>query len=65
MSRARYARRQGQYTDPDFFAERIPFAATRNYVWIVQRNARIYRYLYEGHTIPDVDGRSPSAALSK
>ncbi len=32
--------------DPDLFAERIPFAETRDYVRIVQQNARIYAELY-------------------
>jgi len=33
--------------DPELFAERIPFAETRDYVRIVQRNAQVYRTLYE------------------
>lgn len=32
--------------DPDLFAERIPFEETRDYVKVVQQNARIYRALY-------------------
>ncbi|MGH7507824.1 MAG: lytic transglycosylase domain-containing protein, partial [Longimicrobiales bacterium] len=32
--------------EDDLFAERIPFAETREYVKIVQQNARIYRALY-------------------
>ena len=32
--------------DPDLFAERIPFAETREYVRVVQQNARIYSALY-------------------
>lgn len=36
-----------EYRDPQLFAERIPFAETRDYVKIVQANARIYRALYE------------------
>jgi soluble lytic murein transglycosylase len=32
--------------DPQLFAERIPFAETRDYVRIVQRNAELYRALY-------------------
>jgi soluble lytic murein transglycosylase len=31
---------------PDVFAERIPFPETRDYVRIVQQNARIYAELY-------------------
>jgi soluble lytic murein transglycosylase len=33
--------------DAELFAERIPFAETRDYVRIVQRNAEVYRTLYE------------------
>jgi soluble lytic murein transglycosylase len=33
--------------DPELFAERIPFAETRDYVRIVQRNAEIYRAIYD------------------
>jgi soluble lytic murein transglycosylase len=33
--------------DPELFAERIPFAETRDYVRLVQRNAEVYRGLYE------------------
>jgi len=32
--------------DPELFAERVPFAETRDYVRIVQRNAAMYRALY-------------------
>ncbi|MGH7616258.1 MAG: lytic transglycosylase domain-containing protein, partial [Gemmatimonadaceae bacterium] len=32
--------------DPELFAERIPFAETRDYVRLVQRNAQVYRALY-------------------
>jgi soluble lytic murein transglycosylase len=32
--------------DPEIFAERVPFAETRDYVRIVQRNAEMYRALY-------------------
>lgn len=32
--------------DPEVFAERIPFAETRDYVRIIQRNQEIYRTLY-------------------
>lgn len=35
-----------EYRDDDLFAERIPFAETREYVKIVQQNARIYSVLY-------------------
>ena len=34
--------------DPEVFAERVPFTETRDYVRIVQRNAEVYRALYEG-----------------
>jgi soluble lytic murein transglycosylase len=35
-----------EYRDPEIFTERIPFQETRDYVKIVQQNARIYRELY-------------------
>lgn len=35
-----------EYRDPDVFIERIPFQETRDYVKIVQQNARIYREVY-------------------
>jgi soluble lytic murein transglycosylase len=34
-------------SDPEIFAERIPFAETRDYVRIVTRNAEIYKALYK------------------
>lgn len=37
-----------EYRDPELFTERIPFQETRDYVKIVQQNARIYRELYGG-----------------
>ncbi len=42
----RWATKPGM-DDPELFAERIPFAETRDYVRIVQRNAALYRVLYE------------------
>jgi peptidoglycan lytic transglycosylase len=41
-----------EYADDDLFAERIPFAETRDYVKIVQNNARIYRALYQTTMAP-------------
>jgi soluble lytic murein transglycosylase len=35
-----------EYGDDDLFAERIPFAETRDYVKIVQQNGRLYGALY-------------------
>lgn len=35
-----------EFADDELFAERIPFAETRDYVKIVQNNARIYEALY-------------------
>ncbi len=35
-----------EYADEELFAERIPFAETRNYVKVVQQNARLYAELY-------------------
>jgi soluble lytic murein transglycosylase len=35
-----------EHADPEIFTERIPFQETREYVKIVQQNARIYRELY-------------------
>jgi soluble lytic murein transglycosylase len=42
---ARWIQRPGS-DDPELFAEWIPFAETRDYVRIVQRNAEVYRALY-------------------
>lgn len=42
---ARWSQRPGA-DDPELFAEWIPFAETRDYVRVVQRNAQIYRGLY-------------------
>jgi soluble lytic murein transglycosylase len=42
---ARWSGRPGS-ADPELFAERIPFAETRDYVRIVARNADVYRALY-------------------
>jgi soluble lytic murein transglycosylase len=42
---ARWVQRPGS-DDPELFAEWIPYAETRDYVRIVQRNAEIYRALY-------------------
>jgi soluble lytic murein transglycosylase len=39
-------RRYPEYAVPEIFIERIPFQETRDYVKIVQQNARIYRELY-------------------
>ena len=33
--------------DPEMFTERIPFAETREYVRVVQRNLAVYRQLYD------------------
>jgi len=35
-----------EWEDPELFSERIPFAETREYVKIVQQNARLYDALY-------------------
>ena len=48
-------RRNPEAADPDLFAERIPFAETRDYVRIVQQNARIYAALYG---VPDEQDKS-------
>lgn len=45
-SRVARWRQMPEAIDPDLFAERIPFAETRDYVKIVQQNARIYAGLY-------------------
>jgi soluble lytic murein transglycosylase len=39
--------RKAGVSDPEVFAERIPFDETRDYVRIVQRNVEMYRVLYE------------------
>ena len=36
-----------EFGDDELFAERIPFAETRDYVKIVQNNARLYESLYK------------------
>jgi soluble lytic murein transglycosylase len=46
-TRARRWRERPEYAiDPELFVERIPLSETRNYVRGVQRQVRIYRYLY-------------------
>jgi len=47
--------RSPEPADPDLFAEQIPFAETRDYVRLVQQNARIYSALYG----PDDEDSSP------
>lgn len=44
----RWTRRPGS-DDPELFTEWIPFTETRDYVRIVQRNAEVYRALYQLH----------------
>ena len=44
--RVRSWREFPEFADDEQFAERIPFAETRDYVKVVQNNARIYRALY-------------------
>lgn len=39
-------RQYPEHEYPELFAERIPFAETRNYVRVVQQNARLYAALY-------------------
>ena len=41
----RWARKHGT-TDPELFAERIPYRETRDYVRIIQRNTDLYASLY-------------------
>ena len=43
---ARWLARPGA-TDPELFSEWIPFVETRDYVRVVQRNADVYRALYD------------------
>ncbi|HEX6059446.1 MAG TPA: lytic transglycosylase domain-containing protein, partial [Gemmatimonadaceae bacterium] len=43
----RWREKRGVADDPEMFTERIPFVETRDYVRIVQRNADLYRALYE------------------
>ena len=42
----RWAQKRG-VSDPEVFAERIPYVETRDYVRIVQRNVEMYRALYD------------------
>jgi len=43
--------------DPDLFMERIPFEETRDYVRIVQLNARIYTTLYDAENSGPTEAR--------
>ena len=43
----RWRRKGGVESDPELFAERIPYDETRDYVRIVERNRAIYDALYE------------------
>jgi soluble lytic murein transglycosylase len=43
---ARWLQRPGS-DDPELFTEWIPYTETRDYVRIVQRNANVYRALYD------------------
>ena len=45
-SRVRRWRTKAGSADPELFAERIPYAETRDYVRIVLRNRELYRALY-------------------
>jgi soluble lytic murein transglycosylase len=45
-TRIRRWRNMPEYSDRDFFMERIPFRETREYVKVVQKNALIYTSLY-------------------
>ena len=45
-SRVRRWNRKAGASDPEIFAERIPFDETRDYVRIVQRNVEMYKVLY-------------------
>jgi soluble lytic murein transglycosylase len=38
---------KGGVSDPELFAERIPYAETRDYVRVIQRNQQFYRVLYD------------------
>jgi soluble lytic murein transglycosylase len=58
-SRVARWRRNPESADPDVFAERIPFAETRDYVRIVQQNARIYAALYGQEGEAAQPGRVP------
>lgn len=51
-----------EYADEELFAERIPFAETRDYVKIVQQNARLYAALY-GDSIMGAGGTGLGAAV--
>ncbi len=41
-----------EFRDEELFAERIPYAETREYVQVVQRNARLYAWLYGAEPVP-------------
>ncbi len=56
MSRVeRWSRRIG-VEDPEVFADRIPFAETRGYVRVIQRNQEVYRLLYAWPVVLTVGG---------
>lgn len=50
-----------EYGDEELFAERIPFAETRNYVKVVQQNARVYAALYGEEAAGSGVGAAPAA----
>ena len=45
-----------EWDQPELFTERVPFEETREYIKIVQQNARLYAILYGGRTISAADG---------
>lgn len=45
-----------EYSNEELFAERIPFAETRDYVKIVQQNARLYAALYDDSQSSPAEG---------
>lgn len=49
-----------EWADDELFTERIPFEETRDYVKIVQHNARMYRALYGTETTPAAASPSPA-----
>ena len=54
----------GHFEEASEFAETIPFAQTRDYVQIVQRNAELYRWLYASEAAGPTAGQTGSQGSS-
>jgi soluble lytic murein transglycosylase len=54
----------GHFEEASEFVETIPFAQTRDYVQIVQRNAELYRWLYASDAAAPTAGQTGSQGSS-